>query len=87
MDIGENTQVVPIYAGNCMHQQLKQLPVGGKMMTGYLIQMVKRKGIDIRTEEQKDAVRDMKEKLCYVAGGVKVSSDQLPSSFSTFFPM
>ena len=60
------TNIVPIYQGLAINSSNKQLNIGGKQLTEYLIKLFSNRGYQFHTTAEKEIVRDTKEKLCFV---------------------
>ncbi|KAJ5071847.1 actin-7-related [Anaeramoeba ignava] len=59
---------VSIFEGEILNDSFTQLNLAGKSITEYLIKLVnQREGYSFTTFGEKEIVRDMKEKICYVA--------------------
>ncbi|XP_072013691.1 actin, muscle-like isoform X1 [Amphiura filiformis] len=62
-----STHMVPIYEGRCLPYCLAHLPLNGRDITDNLRTLLRERGYDFNLSSQTDMIRDMKEKLCYVA--------------------
>ncbi|XP_038139274.1 actin, cytoskeletal 3-like [Cyprinodon tularosa] len=68
VDCGDgNSHTVPVYQGHGMPHSFVCTPVSGRGLTEYLVRILTERGNYFRTTAEHDIVRDMKEKLCYVA--------------------
>ena len=68
LDIGENvSRMVPINDGNCITKAILKLDLGGKDITGYLQKILSKRGYSMTTPTKMEIVKDIKEKLSYVA--------------------
>jgi actin len=61
------TQIMPIYEGYIVPRGCKRLNFAGCDLTELLVQLLMERGYTLNTKSQKEIVRDIKEKLCYVA--------------------
>jgi len=61
------THVVPIYDAYAFPWAIKQFYVAGRALTDYLNEILIDKGINFTTNDEKEVVRNIKERLCYVA--------------------
>lgn len=68
LDVGDGvTHVVPVYESFTLPHAIVRMDVAGRDVTDHLQLLLRRSGYNFQTSAEKEVVRELKEKHCYVA--------------------
>jgi len=84
LDCGDGvTNAVPVYEGFVLPHSVTRIDVAGRDVTEYLQLLLRKAGHNFHTSAEMEVIRDIKEKICYVAFDISKSEkeeheDELP---------
>jgi len=78
----ETTHFVPIYEGYQVIPAINKLSLGGAHLNAYMIKLLGEKGINMTSPTEYEIVREIKEKMCYVAGDYEAAMRECADNHS-----
>ncbi|KAJ2253667.1 centractin- actin- protein of the dynactin complex [Coemansia sp. RSA 455] len=83
LDSGDGvSHVVPVYEGYALTNAIRRMDLAGRDVTEYLQILLQRAGHNLHTTAEKEIVRQVKERLCYVALDAAKEEKELSSVVS-----
>jgi actin len=76
------THLVPIFDGYALPHSILRINLAGRDLTDYLVKILSERGYHLTTSAEREIVKDLKEKVCYVALDYEEELAQIKSGTS-----
>jgi len=81
VDSGDGvTHTVPVFEGFSLPHAVEKMEIAGRILTGYMQKLLLESGISMTSAAELEIVKDMKEKLCFVAQNFAEEREQATKS-------
>ncbi|KAI8322270.1 Actin/actin-like protein [Martensiomyces pterosporus] len=88
LDSGDGvTHAVPVFEGFALSHAIRRIDIAGRDVTEYLQVLLQKAGYNFHTTAEKEIVRQIKEKICYVALDASKEEKELASPRNDIFKL
>lgn len=77
------SHIVPVYEGFAISHAISRINMAGRTLTDFMTKLLTGRGYKFTTSAEKEIVRDMKEKLCYVSENFDLEKKKDESVYET----
>jgi actin-related protein 2 len=75
LDAGDGvTHCIPVVHGCMITAQCERMDIAGRHVTTHLLKLLQMRGYALNSTSDFETVREIKEKLCFVSGDIKVDT-------------